>query len=86
MLEFFYLQLGQHDELSTEEKALLAETISLGRDLKRAKTSFQPGRGLPTALCCLIGWQHVTRSSKTAAGSSRPCRCLATSSTSTPFC
>jgi CRP-like cAMP-binding protein len=32
MLEPLYLQLGQHDELSDEEKALLADILSPGRD------------------------------------------------------
>ncbi|MBZ9709171.1 Crp/Fnr family transcriptional regulator [Mesorhizobium sp. B3-2-1] len=37
MLESLYLQLGQHDTLSDEEKALLAETVSFGREFEKGQ-------------------------------------------------
>lgn len=43
MLESLYLQLGQHDELSNEEKALLVETIAFGRDFEKGQDLVSTG-------------------------------------------
>lgn len=37
MLESLYLQLGKHDELSNDERTLLAEAISLGKDFEKGQ-------------------------------------------------
>ncbi|RUX98090.1 MULTISPECIES: Crp/Fnr family transcriptional regulator [unclassified Mesorhizobium] len=43
MLEPLYLQLGQHDDLSNEEKAVLAETVTFGRDFEKGQDLVSTG-------------------------------------------
>ncbi|AEH87465.1 Crp/Fnr family transcriptional regulator [Mesorhizobium opportunistum] len=43
MLEPLYLQLSQHDDLSNEEKALLAETVAFGRDFEKGQDLVSTG-------------------------------------------
>ncbi|MCA0048143.1 Crp/Fnr family transcriptional regulator [Mesorhizobium sp. B283B1A] len=43
MLEPLYLQLSQHDDLSNEEKALLAETVVFGRDFEKGQDLVSTG-------------------------------------------
>jgi CRP-like cAMP-binding protein len=43
MLEPLYLQLGQHDSLSDDEKALLADAISFGREFEKGQDLVSAG-------------------------------------------